>query len=648
MPAIDQTELKTTLREASRALLELQHPDGYWWFTLEANETIGAGFIQVMHFLGMVDKEIETGLVQRMFQQQNKDGSWSLYFDAPGDINTTIECYWSLRLAGTSKNNEHMIRAREFILSKGGLTQSRVFTRINLALFGLVPWTACPSMPASMILLPPWSPISIYNFSSWARASIVPMLVLLNKRPVVRPPNLDLEELFVEPPSKRKWEFSRKISQLSIERAFTIIDKGFKYIGKFPYKPWHNFALKKAVDWTWEHIQRTEDIYPALAYGALAFKAFGLENDSVEIQTTLKALKSFQQKFVGPELPSDATKATADKGNDGAIHQQCCISPVWDTPWSLTALLEADPSLCRDERLKKGGRWLLNKEIRFSGGDWQVKNPNVEPSGWSFEFKNEYFPDTDDTFQVLTVLQGLEIPSAEKGPAIDRALHWLRSMQNDDGGWGAFDKNNELELVNKIPFSDHGACLDPSSPDITGRALELLLRFGASIEDRAVAKAIAYLKKSQESFGGWFGRWGVNYIYGTWGVLTGLARLRDKNPLKTEMEKACDWLESVQHEDGGFSESPASYVTNKYQSYPKSVPSQTAWAVMGLVAGGRRESESAQRGVEFLLDAWKKNNWEEKYFTGTGFPGHFYLRYHGYRHYFPLLALGRFLHSSTS
>ncbi|MDO8494868.1 MAG: squalene--hopene cyclase [Deltaproteobacteria bacterium] len=631
-------DLKSTIQEASQTLLDLQHEDGYWWFTLEANETIGAGYIQLTHFLGAVDPEIQKGIVTRIFQTQNRDGSWSLYFDAPGDLNTTIECYFSLRLAGIPKDDERLIRAKEFILSGGGLTQARVFTRVHLALFGLVPWSASPSMPAAMMLLPPWSPISIYNFSSWARASIVPLVVVLNTRPVV-PTKIDLEELYVEPVSKRRWNFVRKTSPISLERTFMIADKGMKYIDKFPYKPWKTYALEKAVQWTWEHMQKTEDIYPALAYGAMAFKAAGYANDSEQIQTALRGLRSFQQSFVGPELPGIPFRQE-QKG--GAIHQQCCISPVWDTPWSMTALFEADSKWRYDENLKKAGRWLLSKEIRFPKGDWHIKNPNVEPSGWSFEFKNEYFPDTDDTVQVLTVLQQVDLPASEKEPAIRRGLHWLRSMQNDDGGWGAFDKNNEMELVNKIPFSDHGACLDPSSPDITGRAIECLVRFGADLNDKAIQKAVKYLKKSQEDFGGWFGRWGVNYIYGTWAVLTGLAMLKEKNPLKKECAKACDWLASIQKQDGGFSESPASYVTKKYQAYPKSVPSQTSWAVMGLVAGGRADSSAARNGIQFLVDQWKKNGWEEKYFTGTGFPGHFYIRYHGYATYFPLLALGRY------
>jgi len=302
--------------------------------------------------------------------------------------------------------------------------------------------------------------------------------------------------------------------------------------------------------------------------------------------------------------------------------------------------MEADHKKCYDENLLKSGRWLLSKEIQNPNGDWRHKNPEGKAGGWAFEFLNEYFPDTDDTIEVLTALHLLSIPTAEKKGAFDRGLAWLLSMQNDDGGFGAFDKNNDLELVNKIPFSDHGACLDPSTPDITGRVLELLCKLRDN--GPAIKKIINYLKNSQEKFGGWYGRWGVNYIYGTWAVLTGLNGLGEKNPLKKQTEKACDWLESIQNADGGFSESPESYTTKQFKPYPKSTSSQTAWAVMGLIAGGRAKFPVVQKAIQFLIDHCENGTWDENYFTGTGFPGHFYIRYHGYRYYFPLLALARY------
>ncbi|MDP2599711.1 MAG: prenyltransferase/squalene oxidase repeat-containing protein, partial [Deltaproteobacteria bacterium] len=407
--------------------------------------------------------------------------------------------------------------------------------------------------------------------------------------------------------------------------------------------PWRKQALDKCIDWVWEHLQKTEDIYPALAYGAMAFKAYGFSNDSPQIQTAIGALKRFQQTYDEPILPCmPQNERTVVPSYRRTIHQQCCISPVWDTPWALVALLESDSVSPKDPRLLKTGRWLLSKEVQNPKGDWRFKNPDGPVGGWSFEFLNEYFPDVDDTIEVIAALEAMALPEAEKRPAIQRGLDWILSMQNDDGGWGAFDKNNDLELVNKIPFADHGACLDPSSPDITGRALELFLKMGMDKEAKPIKKAIGYLKKSQEKFGGWFGRWGVNYIYGTWAVLTGLSLLGRNNPLKKQCDKACRWLLSIQNADGGFSESPESYVTKHYLPYPESVSSQTAWGLMGLVAGGYQHSLAVQKGVRFLLDHFENGVWEEKYFTGTGFPGHFYIRYHGYRYYFPLLALARY------
>lgn len=624
--------LDETIKKASNALLDLQQPEGYWWFTLEANETIGAGFIQLMHFLGDVDGEIQKGLANRILQEQREDGTWGLYYGAPGDLSTTVECYFSLRLAGFSAESPPLQKARQFILRQGGLTRVRIFTRIHLALFGLAPWDACPMMPPEMILLPPWAPLNIYHFSSWARASIVPLLVVLNARPVVRPRNIQLEELFLEPPGGRHWRHSRQTSPFSLERIFLLIDRGMKFMGKFPFKPWRGFAVEKALEWIWEHVQKTEDIYPAMAYAALAFKAAGFPNDSAQIQTPLNGLKKFQQK-----LPASGS------GSVGAsIHQQCCISPGWDTPWGLVALREAAALPADDPRLLKAGRWMLSQEVTNLNGDWRMTNPSGIPGGWSFEFQNEFFPDVDDTIEVVHALRNIDLPAAEKNPGLERGLKWILSMQNDDGGWGAFDKNNDLQLVNKIPFSDHGACLDPSTPDITGRALELLVKSGMSPADKPVKRALTYLKKSQEKFGGWYGRWGVNYIYGTWCVLTGLQTLGEKNPLQKEMMRACDWLCSIQNSDGGFSESPESYFTKRFLPYPESVASQTAWGVMALIAGGKAESEGVHRGIQFLIEKNKNGEWEEKYFTGTGFPGHFYIRYHGYRYYFPLLALARY------
>ncbi len=640
-------DINRVISFAANELLKLEHKDGYWWFSLEANESIGAGYIFVRRFLGMVDREIEMGIANRILDVQRHDGSWSLYYDGPGDLSTSVECYLALKMVGHDIESLHMRNAREFILKNGGLTKSRVFTRIHLAMFGLIPWSACPEMPPELILLPKWFPMNIYEFSSWARASIVPLCIFMSQKPVRRiSKDFNLDELFCEPPMERDFSFKIKKPFFCWENFFIYLDKILKLYEKITIKPIRNYAINKCAKWTWEHISRTEDIYPALAYGILAFSVLGHKNDSKYIETPLKALDSFQQHYTTYDVPRLCYELKKDSGPGTrdprkVIHQQCCISPVWDTPWTIMAMLEAGIP-ADSPALVKAGRWLISKQITDFKGDWAVKNPNALPGGWSFEFKNDYFPDIDDTIEAILVLMRLALPEKEKDPAIRRGIAWLLSMQNDDGGWGAFDKNQTLTLVNKIPFSDHGACLDPSSPDITARAIELLAHRGLRAYEPQVERALKYLEKTQENFGGWYARWGINYIYGTWCVLTALSEL-GWSPLGERTIRAVKWLKSIQNEDGGFGESPESYKLKTYIKWKKSVPSQTAWALMALVAGGEAHSNEAKKAALFLINNMnEKGTWEEKEYTGTGFPSHFYIRYHGYRHFFPLLALARY------
>jgi len=873
---ISSKDILSSIEKATEHQLSLQADEGYWWYTLEANESICAEAIFLMHFMGEVDEATQAGLARRILSCQRNDGTWALYYGGPPDLSTTIECYWALKVVnwssrlqpapddvaqdfspaktGRSKDLRYksgiansLARARDFILTSGGITRARVFTKIHLAQFGLIPWSACPAMPVELMLMPTWAPVNIYEFSSWARACIIPLLVVMNKKPVrpfnIIPPSpplekggnstvppfakggkggFDLNELFAEPVNERSWHYKTDKAFLSWDSFFINLNKFLKLKEYIP-NPLGGVALKKCEEWICEHIAKTEDIYPALAYGAMALSVLGHPNSHPMIRKALNALKSFRQVYEGDDLPAsviarspahpelivslsndegwrddeaisrtqvnNSTVPPLAKGGEGGfmIHQQCCISPVWDTPWQLTALLEAGVP-ADHPALLKSGRWLISKQITKTYGDWKFKNPDAKPGGWSFEFENEFYPDVDDTIQVLHVLNHLALPEAEKREPLDRGLKWLLSMQNDDGGWGAFDKNQTLEIVNKIPFSDHGACLDPSSPDITARMLGLLAgviaRSPLEADDEAIScnklspgdrhaslppkgrrtgtmtKALDYLKRTQEPFGAWSGRWGVNYIYGTWCVLTGLASIiippspplpatttpagREKggnrivppfakggeggfDDLISRIETAANWLISIQHEDGGWSEEPFSYKMQKYAPYPRchcacppafwrkrseaiprtqlntedappfakggeggfGVPSQTAWALMGLIAARSviarspdkcRDDEAIPRGqlssgdchaasrlppkdrrtdamtrlntsiscgVEFLIDRLKDDGtWDEKEFTGTGFPNHFYIRYHGYRHFFPLLALGKYYRSN--
>jgi len=647
--------LERAIQRASELQLSYQNPEGYWWYTLEANTTIDCEYIMLMHFLDAVDPDVEEGLVNRILSQQRSDGAWSLYYADDGDLNATIECYFVLKLNGHDTEASHMVRARKYILSRGGLTSARVFTRIHFAMFGLVPWSSCPAMPLNFILIPNWMPVNIYEFSSWARASIVPMLVLMAEKPVKHlKENFNLEELYLESEEERSFQFTHDKSFLSWESFFIRFDKSLKVLLKAPFRPTKARAMRACEEWITNHIERTEDIYPALAYSAIALHLLGHPLDHPVLKKCLDGLKRFQHYYSGdlPALPNIKGK---DHGvskietsplphfptSELRIHQQCCISPVWDTPWSLTALLDAGTP-ADDSRLLDAGRWLISKQITDDIGDWKVKNPHGKPGGWSFEFQNDYFPDVDDTIQVIHVLNRLQLPLEEKEESMNLGLHWILSMQNDDGGWAAFDKNNKREFVNKIPFSDHGACLDPSSPDIAARVIGLLADFGFTREENIVRRAVDYISNTQTPFHAWSGRWGINYIYGTWAVLAGLRAIEyDMN--QEMVQTAAHWLEQIQRSDGGWSESPDTYKFGKFEPYPESVPSQTAWALLGLMAARGAESDAVHRGADYLVKTLSdQGDWDEKYFTGTGFPGHFYIRYHGYRHFFPLMALGQY------
>ncbi len=663
-PAVDYKV--SILQQSVTALKTMQRTDGYWWFALEANESIGSEFIFLMHYLDEVDESIMAGIAQRIRDMQRSDGSWTLYYDGPGHLSASIECYFALKLAGFTESDPMMAKARDFIRASGGIERATVFTKIHLAMFGLVPWSAAPAMPVEFMLLPSWFPVNIYSFSSWARATIVPLLVFMSEQKTKKlNKNITLDEIFLNRPDERDYAFHTGKSFFSWESWFIRIDKYLKWYEKLPWKPLRNYAKKKCLSWTWEHVSKTEDIYPAMAYAAFAAKAAGFENSDPRIRQPFEGLKMFQQYYATEELvpmpdeirddgqtrPSELRAMGIDpRVSDGGsrvtghglrIHQQCCISPLWDTPWTLTALLDAGTP-ADDPDLLRSGRWLLAKQITDVRGDWAVKNPNGVPGGWPFEFENDYFPDIDDSIQILSVLHRLALSEAETEGPCKLGLDWVLSMQNDDGGWGAFDKNQTQELVNRIPFSDHKACLDPSSPDIAGRVLELLAAYGFAQDHPAVAQALSYIWRHQESFGGWFARWGINYIYGTWCVLTGLSAIGwDMDDPR--VLKAIGWLRSVQNADGGFGESAESYDRGTYVPLGVSTASQTAWGLMGLVAAGRADAGCARRAAEYLLNTRNRAGaWDEQHYTGTGFPGHFYIRYHGYRHFFPVIALARY------
>jgi squalene-hopene/tetraprenyl-beta-curcumene cyclase len=639
------SDLETALAKAKSLLQGHQFPEGYWYYTLEANESIAAEYIFLTEFLGCPEPAINQAIARRILSRQNEDGSWSIYHGGPGELGASIECYWALKMCGYSVSHPAMVQARQFIHTSGGPTRARVFTKIHMALFGLAPWEAVPSMPLALALAPNWAPINIYEFSSWARASIVPLLVILNEKPV-HPLNMDLEELYLEAPAERKWKFVPKGGGVGLENIFLITDKLLKKANKWGSLlpgPKPKFirinALKACERYIREHLEKTEDIFPAMSYGAMALKTLGYSLTDPILDKALKGLQSFQQAS-GETLPH--IPAPVDRQNPPAlIHQQCCISPLWDTAWAAVALLDSGEE-AHAEYLEKCVHWIVGKQIRGTLGDWSIKNKRAKPGGWAFEFQNDYFPDVDDTIEILMLLWrfGLDDPRVKE--AFELGRDWLLSMQSKNGGWAAFDVDNTLQLVNHIPFSDHGACLDPPTADITGRMLEFLAMIGYPKDDPVIQQALKFVYEKQEECGAWDGRWGVNYLYGTWCALQGLIAIGE-SPDHPAIVKATQWLLSQQNPDGGWGESCDGYLKNQYVHLDQSVPSQSAWAVMGLMAVGLAPSHEVRRGIEFLIGRQNEHGcWDEEEYSGTGFPGHFYIRYHGYRHYFPLMALGKY------
>lgn len=649
--------LVNSIKSGQENLIRQRHNDGYWWYTLEANDSINAEFIMLLKYLQIDDPMTEQAICRWILSNQNDDGSWSLYYDGPGDLSATVECYLAFKMAGFDTEHPQLKKAREFILNGGGITQIRIFSRIHLALFGLADWKICPHMPVALIQLPKISPVNIYEFSSWARASIVPLLVIMDQHKTHKIPGLHLNELYVEEnPAQAKWSIDKDAGALSLENAFIQMDKALKLADLLKLKPLRKQSLKKCEKYICDHLSETEDIYPAMFYGILALHSLGYGLDNIHIEKALLGLRSFHVIMEQDELHQvpfqDSTSVVYNvvnkeltAGNDNDTHlvyQQCCISPVWDTAWAGVTLLEAGVSPS-DEKLLQTAKWLMDKQIFDVVGDWAIKNPNTEPGGWSFEFKNKYYPDVDDTIEVLTFLYQVDLPYRVLKRPIEKGLDWLLSMVCKNGGFAAFDKDNDLAILNRIPFSDHGACLDPPTVDITGRVISFLVDIcDFDKQDPLLHRAANFILQKQEKDGSFWGRWGVNYIYGTWCALEGLGALKRKQDAFT-INRAVHWFKAIQNPDGGFGESCDSYKLQKYIPLNTSVPSQTAWALLGLIGAGQVKTSVAKKAAEYLIQSQSESGtWDEKHFTGTGFPGHFYIRYHGYRNYFPLLALARY------
>ncbi|MFQ5691954.1 MAG: squalene--hopene cyclase [Nitrospinota bacterium] len=617
------------IERARKWILDRQDPEeGYWVGELEADTTLTSDYLMLRAFLGTLTPKIKRKAGRYLEMTQLPDGGWNTYRGGPSEINATVKAYFGLKLAGHKGDEPILVRAREAVRRLGGLERTNVFTKMYLALHGQFDWDHIPSMPVELIFAPKWLYINIYEFSYWTRTIIVPLFIIAaTKQRVQTLPPGALDDLYVGRPSKRDWFQDGHQGRFLLRSLFLIGDSVLKFLEKKRISEIRTRAIQKAEEWILARHHKTEGlgaIFPAMANAIMALKVLGYEEKENPILA--KALRDFEALVIEEE---------------DHLRVQPCLSPVWDTALTCYSLIESGLS-GEHPALVKAAQWLLGKQTRLKG-DWQVKGNGAEPGGWYFQFENEFYPDNDDTSVVLIALQRIDVHNGNAmDEAIKRGLGWVMGMQGSDGGWGAFERNNNKTILNNIPYADHGAVLDPSTSDLTGRVLELLGRFGHRKDSPAVRRGIRFLKREQEPDGCWYGRWGVNYIYGTHLALQGLASVRE-DMSAPYVRKAVRWLIDHQNEDGGWGETCASYADPSLRGQGPSTPSQTAWGILGLLAAGEVNHPAVHRGIDFLLDRQTpEGTWEEEEFTGTGFPKVFYLRYHYYRHYFPLAALGRF------
>jgi squalene-hopene/tetraprenyl-beta-curcumene cyclase len=621
--------LEKAIERGANHLLSLQAEAGYWQGELEADSTLESDYIYYLHVLGKADPERIAKLANYVRRRQLSDGGWSIYPGGPSELNATCKAYFALKLAGDSPYAPNLVRAREIVHRLGGLEQSNSYVRFYLALVGAVSWDLVPSIPPELMLIPSWFIFNIYEMSSWTRGIVIPMAILSALRPDWKlPERAHVDELFRDPERKTAaLDWSEQL--LSWKNVFLAVDRGLKLYEKWPWKPFRRRAIREAKSWMLEHIERTDGlaaIYPAMMNSIFALMAFGHGPDD---PLTLREIKEFS-RF---EIEEQDT-----------IRMQPCVSPVWDTCIAMVALEEA--GLPPDHpALVNAAEWLLSKQV-LGPGDWQVKNKDAEPAGWAFEFRNDFYPDVDDTAFVLMALERVKYPDpARMEAAMRRGIQWLLSMQNRDGGWGAFDRDNDRKFLCNIPFADHNAMIDPSTADVTARVVECLGRFGWSEGHPVIRRAVGFLLKDQSKDGSWFGRWGVNYIYGTSGVLRALETV--SLATREFCQRAVNWLRSVQKVDGSFGESLLSYDVPSTKGQGTSTASQTAWGLIGLLAGAGTEDSAVRRAVAYLVHRQQADgSWSEPEFTGTGFPGVFYLKYHLYRNSFPVYALARYFNQS--
>jgi len=622
-----RTGIDGAIDRAVRRLRGLQSEDGYWWAELESNVTITAEHIFLRHILGNTDEVERRRAAEQILRQQRDDGTWANWYEGPPELSTTVEAYLALKMAGIPADRAEMAAARRQILARGGVEKVRVFTKIWLAMLGEWDWRGVPVIPPEILLLPRRFFVSVYSFGCWARQTLVPMSIIMHERPVVPlPPSARIDELFVG--GRERADRSIRPAKMTWQaRGFLLLDRALRAYGRLPRQPLRRRALAAAERWILERQEADGSwggIQPPWVYSLIALKLRGYPLDSGPVARGFSGFYG-ERGFAIEDVET--------------FRLQSCLSPVWDTGLAMIALEDADLA-ADDPALVRAGEWLLSEQIE-AGGDWQVRC-DAPPGGWAFEFENDRYPDTDDTAVVMMALLGAGLDRRRVEAALDRAARWLIGMQSRNGGWGAFDRDNTRTWTRQIPFCDFGEVIDPPSVDVTAHIVECLGRLGRRIGDPVVDRAIAYMRREQDPDGAWFGRWGVNLTYGIGAVLPAFEAV-GADMSSPYVRRAIAWLFDHQNEDGGWGERIEGYYDPSWRGCGPSTASQTAWALLGLLAAGEAAHPATRRGIEFLIDAQTEGGgWDEPYFTGTGFPTDFMIRYHLYRDVFPVMALGRY------